>query len=258
MKNLWEVIANIWIELHPDRIEYMAKKIMKINTAQDLISTSFKQGLNVKNELLLKLKNAWEDEPKISPNEIAAALRTASITSYNSIKRQGLIELVWSGPSTDLVSIRHTEQVLKEVIDSARKRLFIVSFVAYELPSIVSSLNNAISRKVKIDILLEVSHEQGGRVNNDSIKVMKEIIPSLNIYVWDQYENKPTDQFLGAVHPKCAVSDGEVAFIISANLTKAAMEQNMELGVLIKDGKVPEKLDLHLDALITIGIIKKV
>jgi cardiolipin synthase len=258
MSSLWEVIAQIGIELHPDRVEYMAKKIMKVNTATDLMTTSFKQGLNVRYELLIQLKNSWENEPGISAKEISAALKSAAVTSHNSIKRQGLIELVWTGPSTDMVPVRHTEQVLKEVIDSAQNKIFVVSFVAYELPSIVSSLNKAIGRNVKIDILLEVSNEHGGRVSNDSIGIMKEMITSLNIYVWDQYKRNPSNQLLGAVHSKCILADRDLAFITSANLTKAAMDKNMELGVLIKGGRIPEKLDLHFEALKTTGIIKKV
>ncbi|GAK12352.1 DISARM system phospholipase D-like protein DrmC [Geomicrobium sp. JCM 19039] len=258
MSKLWDVIAHLGIELHQNRIDYMVRKILKINSPKELASPSFKRGLNINSESIIQLISAWEQQPSISAKEIAAALKSASITSHKSIKRQGLIELVWTGPPTDMVPVRQTEQVLNEVIDLAKIRIFIVSFVAYEVSSIVNSLKRAVERNVRIDVLLEVSDEQGGRVSYDSINLMKEMIPHVNIYIWDQYEKKSSEQYLGAVHPKCAVSDGKLAFITSANLTKAAMEKNMELGVLIKDGKVPEKLDLHLKALITIGIIKKV
>lgn len=46
-------------------------------------------------------------------------------------------------------------------------------------------------------------------------------------------------------------TDGGVAFVTSANLTQAAMEWNMELGVLSPGGKVPLQLERHLEALIT-------
>jgi cardiolipin synthase len=258
MSTLWDVIAHIGIELHPDRVDYMAKKIGKISSVSELTSTTFRQGLNVNHRLLHQLKSAWENEPNITPREVAAALKTAAVTSFHSVNRHGSIELVWTGPATGMVPVRHTEQVLKEVIDSAQNRIFIVSFVAYEIPSIIESLKNAISRNVRIDILLEISDEHGGRVSYDSAKKMKELVNSVNVYVWEQNENQESkDRFLGAVHPKCVVSDGEVAFITSANLTKAAMELNMELGVLLKGGSVPTKLDQHLYALIITGIIKE-
>lgn len=37
----------------------------------------------------------------------------------------------------------------------------------------------------------------------------------------------------------------------SANLTGHAMEKNMEAGILIRGGTIPEKLHKHLDALVT-------
>lgn len=253
MNDLWSIISQLGFELHPDRIEYMAKKISKISSPSELLNTTFRQGLNVNQQTLIQLKDAWENVPGISSKEISAALKSASVTASNSFVRQGSVELVWTGPETGLVPVRHTEQVLKEVIDLAENRIFIVSFVAYELPSIISSLQNSINRNVKIDMLLEISNEQGGRVNNDSIKIMRDVVPSANIYVWDQSNNST----LGAVHPKCVVSDGSHAFITSANLTRAAMERNMELGVYIKGGRVPERLAMHLEALITTGIITK-
>jgi phosphatidylserine/phosphatidylglycerophosphate/cardiolipin synthase-like enzyme len=39
----------------------------------------------------------------------------------------------------------------------------------------------------------------------------------------------------GVLHAKVVVADDEVAFITSANLTKAALDRNIELGVLIRD-----------------------
>jgi len=36
------------------------------------------------------------------------------------------------------------------------------------------------------------------------------------------------------------------------------MENNMELGVLIRGGNLPENLDNHLRALITTGVVSKI
>jgi phosphatidylserine/phosphatidylglycerophosphate/cardiolipin synthase-like enzyme len=47
------------------------------------------------------------------------------------------------------------------------------------------------------------------------------------------------------------VADGKLAFVTSANLTDAALEKNMEVGVLIKGGNIPNQLDRHLEALVT-------
>lgn len=257
MSNLWDVIAHLGIELHPDKIDYLAKRIRKISSAVDLTSTSFREGLNVDHETVLLLKNAWEDQTNITPSEVAVALKSASVTAAHSVVRQGSVELVWTGPATGMVPIRHTEQVLNEVIDTAQHKVFIVSFVAYKVPSIILSLQKAIKRQVKVEVLLEMSSQYGGRVSHDSLKEMRRLLPSANFYTWEQPGKlSGIDEVLGAVHAKCALSDGKVAFITSANLSKAAMEKNMELGILLKEGKLPQRLNLHLEALKTKGTIK--
>ncbi len=148
--------------------------------------------------------------------------------------------------------------MLCEVIEAAKKRLFIVSFVAYEVDSIIRALHGAIGRQVQIDVLLESSDKHGGRVTYDSVKAMKNILPSIGVYVWSSEKKSLPGQFSGAVHAKCAVADGELAFITSANLTSAAMERNMELGVLVRGGALPFELHRHLEALISTKVIERV
>lgn len=55
-----------------------------------------------------------------------------------------------------------------EVINAAQRRLFIVSFVAYQVKSIGKALTEAVQRGVQIDVLLEASTAHGGKVDHDS------------------------------------------------------------------------------------------
>jgi phosphatidylserine/phosphatidylglycerophosphate/cardiolipin synthase-like enzyme len=121
--------------------------------------------------------------------------------------------------------------------------------VAYNIDTVIKSIRDAIGRNVQINILLESSIEHGGKVSQDSIKMMKLLFPSANIYTWSK-SNSSTEHPNGAIHAKCAIADSELAFITSANLTISAMERNIELGVLIKGGKIPGELNKHLNSLI--------
>jgi len=138
------------------------------------------------------------------------------------------------------------------VIDLAKSNLFLVSYVFYNAKSIVEALNRAILRGVQVNLLLESSTEHGGTVRGDSIQAMHAAVPEATIYVWDADAKRSEKSSLSAaVHAKCAVADGDVAFITSTNLTSAALERNMELGVLLRGGTSPERLHAHLSALIT-------
>jgi phosphatidylserine/phosphatidylglycerophosphate/cardiolipin synthase-like enzyme len=205
-----------------------------------------------------RLNSAWRNTEGVRPGELAAALRGASVTAALQ-ERRGSVEMVWTGPSTGQVPVRHTEQVLCEVIESARSRLFIVSFVAYEVPSVSKALRDAADRRVVVEVLLESSTERGGKVTVDSVRTMKEAVPSANVYVWRIGSGKNTPvSAMGSVHAKCAVADGEVAFITSANLSTAAMERNMEVGVLVRGGHLPDELRRHLEALVGTRTVERV
>ena len=58
---------------------------------------------------------------------------------------------------------------------------------------------------------------------------------SCELYVWPR-ERRTVDERgrFGALHAKCAVADGEVMFVGSANLTEFAFELNMEMGLLAR------------------------
>jgi len=256
MDELMEVIAELGLELHPDRISIVASKIEMLGSVEQFALTRSSFGPNTDKELVGRLGCAWLNSKGTSPSDVASALRGASAAATLRENR-GAMELVWTGPSTGQVPVRHTEQVLCEVIEAAKRKLFLVSFVAYEVDSIIRALRGAIGRQVQIAVLLELSDKHGGRVTYDSVKAMKDIFPSIDVYVWATGKKSLPKQLSGAVHAKCAVADGELAFITSANLTSAAMEINMELGVLVKGGELPSELHRHLEALVYTKTIER-
>ena len=246
------MIAELGYQLHPERIEAISSKIEAVSDRNDIESIKSSFGSTIDRTSIDRFLNVWRNDGRMKPQELAMALRGASASSVFGSKR-GAIELVWTGPSTEMVPIRNTQRVLCEVIESAREKLFIVSFVAYKVESIIHCLNEAAKRQIRIDILLELSKEHGGKVSYDSVKAMQGSVPSANVYVWEKDESG-----IGAMHAKCAVADGKTAFITSANLSEAAMENNMELGVLIRAGHLPDELHRHLEALAITEKIKRV
>jgi len=257
MDDLLAVIAELGLELHPDRISTVASRIEILGSVEQFALAHSSFGPNADKELIGRFDRAWRNSKDTSSRDVASALRGASAAAALK-ERQGSVELVWTGPLTGQVPVRHTEQVLCEVIEAAKRRLFLVSFVAYEVDSIIRALRGAIGRQVQIDILLEPSSKHGGRLAHDSVDAIKNLLPSINIYVWAADKKNVPGQLPGVVHAKCAVADAELAFITSANLTAAAMERNMELGILVKGGNLPFKLHRHLEALISTEVIEEV
>ena len=250
MENLIEAIIELVSDSPLDKTDQLAELIRRLSDAQDVLSLTTWDASPRAKSALTKLITAWRGI-SIPPAELAAML-TAASAAYHRAKGEQEIELVWTGPSSKLIATRKTEQALLQVINAAESRLFITSFVAYDVASIMSALRKAVDRGVEISMLLESSDRHGGGVSIDAIGQMRAALPTARIYFW----RDKGDSFAGGkVHAKVAVCDESICFISSANLTGHAMEKNMEAGVLIRGGYLPIKLQNHLEALVTIKIL---
>ena len=60
----------------------------------------------------------------------------------------------------------------------------------------------------------------------------------------------------GVLHAKAVVADDEIAFVTSANLTEAAWDRNIELGVVIRDRALALTISAYFRALIDRDLLK--
>lgn len=252
MDRLLEAIIDLVINTPPDKVAQLAQSFESLTSYDNALSLSGWATNPGAQARLANLVAAWR-MVKIPPLELSGMLIGASAAHHHARAEQE-VELVWTGPSSQLVATRKTEQALLQVIDAARERLFMTSFVAYDVASIMRALDQAIKRGVKVSMLLEASDQHGGGISFDAIAKMKAALPSARVYSW---VDKPDGFVGGKVHAKVAVADQELCFISSANLTGHAMEKNMEAGVLIRGGATPRSLHRHLEALVTTHVIKK-
>jgi cardiolipin synthase A/B len=232
------------LEHHPLQLEQWARALEHLPEPRSL--GGILDGLS--SSVTGPLERAWKASG-LSGLTVASALRAAMHTAQQAHNAEQ-VELVWTGP-TATVPVRHTEQVLLEVIRAAKQRLFIVSFVAYEVESVVHALNSATRAGVTVSFLLESSQHHGGRLTVNAVAKMREVVPQASVFVWDaSAKTIDTAGAGGSVHAKCAVADAHTAFVTSANLTAAALERNMEAGVLVRGGDLPERLDRLLHSLV--------
>ena len=253
MDKLLQAIVELASNSPPDKTEQLAcsiRPLASVNEATTLGDWAANPAARMRLTALLK---AWKDT-RIPSSELAGMLIGAS-AAYHRARLEQEIELVWTGPSSKLVPTRKTEQALLQVINAAKSRLFITSFVAYDVAPIMRALASSINRGIDISMLLEASDKQGGGVSIDALGNMKSALPTAKIFTWS---NKEDTFYGGKVHAKVAVADYNFCFISSANLTGHAMERNMEAGVLVRGGAIPRQLHEHLEALETTNIIARV
>lgn len=249
MRELLAAISELVSIVSYERVAALAAKVKGVHVTK---AGDLRAGvLSAKSDNAFK-RLVWAWKTSTISGETMAAMLLAAAHAFRHAESRQRVELVWTGPTTELAPARRTEQALIQVIDAAQQRLFITSYVAYDIESIAKALKSAAERGVRIEFLMELSSAQGGKVSIDPIGNLKKIVPDALFYVW---KDKDAAFVNGSVHAKVAVADGAYCFITSANLTGYAMDQNMEAGVLISGDPLPDQLHRHLDALAMTGVI---
>jgi len=248
-----DAIIDIAANSPPEKVNQLASSLRRIGSPTEASLLDDWATNAAAHARLSALVTAWK-VTTVPPVELAGML-TGAAAAYNHARGVQEVELVWTGPSSKLIATRKTEQALLEVIDAARNHLFMTSFVAYEVPSVMGALRRAIDRGAVISMLFEASDKHGGTVSTDAMATMKAALPSARIYSWSE----KAEAFAGGrVHAKVAVADERFCFVSSANLTGYAMEKNMEAGVLIRGGATPRDLHRHLEALVNTQVVTRV
>jgi phosphatidylserine/phosphatidylglycerophosphate/cardiolipin synthase-like enzyme len=191
-----------------------------------------------------------------SPQSISLSLLAAAEMAHQQRDSQNL-ELVWTGPPTQVVPLRRTEQAILQVIDSAVRSVIVASFAVYNIPRIADALLRAANRAVRMNLVLESPDHEAGRTAHATLKALGSSVANASrIFVWPPTQRaKDARGRQGVLHVKCVAADGEWLFLSSANLTRSALDLNMELGVLIKGGKAPRQIEALFDELIQANIL---
>ena len=210
--------------------------------------------------LCLRFVGEWlSSSSPVSGLEAAISLRTAVHLSRLSDRKQ-TIELAWTGPRSESISHRHTEQAILQVLDSASQRITIVCYAVYRIPHVRDALIRAARRGVRVGIIVETPDKIQGQQEYNTIRALGEDVAACStLYFWpkDRRERDPNGK-VGILHVKCVVADGRWLFLSSANLTEYAFSINMELGLLITGGEHPLIVERQFQRLIVDGVLEEV
>ena len=138
----------------------------RLERAPDIVSAGLSPDASRRLDALLV---AWrQHSPGISGREISNVLGTLhfAIRTEAASRRT---ELVWTGPAHIGTPLRSTEPALLELIDSARRSLYVVTFAAYRVPAIAAAISRAIARGVRVAFVLETDTADGGKVAFDPL-----------------------------------------------------------------------------------------
>ena len=138
-----------------------------------------------------------------------------SVTTAES--RVAAPQLVWSGPEVPGLHARDTRRVYHELLGSARRSIWASTFVFFDGPKTFELLARRMDAepRLRVTLLLNIQRKRGDTT----------------------------------------VADDEAVFITSANLTEAALDRNIEIGLLVRDRSLAANVVRHFRILIDRGLL---
>jgi phosphatidylserine/phosphatidylglycerophosphate/cardiolipin synthase-like enzyme len=198
-----------------------------------------------------------QSESVLSWKALGASLDLCS-SMVSQWQQQHSIELLWSGPTPgSQIPARRIDQVLYDLISSAKREILLVTFAAYKIHQLTDALAEALNRGIRVRLILEFEESSEGQLSMDALCAFPEIVRlRSNIYYWplDKRERNSAGK-PGKLHAKVAVIDDK-AVLSSANLTDDAFSRNCELGILFSDCQILERIRWHFDSLCADGTLK--
>lgn len=231
--------AQVACELSADQTEALAYDLSLAATPRHILHVA---GLAAPVSVR-ELCDLWIDDPATDGARLADALRCAA-RAVKTVSSYEKIELVYTGP--DAGSLRRTLQALLEVIREARIQLWIVSYLLGPgMDPVLTAIRERTEAGVGVKMLLD--HRHASYANTRSR--LAQHAPLAEVFVWPDEQRQIDGGGVAALHAKCAVADGQRAFVSSANLAGWAMDHNLEVGCLVTGGPAPKTLERHLDGI---------
>ena len=168
-------------------------------------------------------------------------------------------DLVWSGPEVPGLHARDTRRVYEELLGSAERSIWVSTYVYFDGPRAFAVLAGRMDAmpELEVTLLLNVQRTRGDTTASD--RLVRRFADRFWTTDWPggarpevYYDPRSLDVDgpAGVLHAKAVVADSEAVFMTSANLTDAAFDRNIELGVLIRDRALAVSVISHFRGLI--------
>lgn len=197
---------------------------------------------------------------------VSAATAAAILEAVEEAGRQpSAPDLVWSGPEIPGLHARDTRRVYEEMLGGARASLWASSYAFFDGPRAFRILAQRMDHvpDLAVVLLLNVQRKSGDTTKpSDVVRRFaerfwaKEWPGERRPQVFYDPRSLEPDGPAGVLHAKAVVADGELAFVTSANLTEAALDRNIEVGMLSRDRALAESLIRHFRVLIERDLLR--
>lgn len=179
--------------------------------------------------------------------------------------RTPIPDLVWSGPEVPGLHARDTRRVFEELLSSAERSIWACTYAYFDGPRAFEVLAKRMDAvpELSVILLLNIQRKRGDTTAAD------ELVRRFADRFWGTDwpgSSRPRVYFDpraleregpgGVLHAKAVVADDEAVFVTSANLTEAALDRNIEIGLLVRDRALAASVSTHFRTLIERGLLQ--
>jgi phosphatidylserine/phosphatidylglycerophosphate/cardiolipin synthase-like enzyme len=194
---------------------------------------------------------------KLGVSGAAAAAWIQSVESATA--RVPRPDLVWSGPDVPGLHARDTRRVYEELLGSAERTVWASTYAFFDGPKAFDVLARRMDATpgLSATLLLNLQRKRGDTTAADQL--VRKFADRLWTADWPGasrprvfYDPRALelDGPTGVLHAKAVVVDDEAVFVTSANLTEAALDRNIELGLVVRDRALAASVSSHFRILI--------
>jgi phosphatidylserine/phosphatidylglycerophosphate/cardiolipin synthase-like enzyme len=201
------------------------------------------------------------DRLGISGPAAAVWIRTAEEVS----SRVPRPDLVWSGPDVPGLHARDTRRVYEELLGFAERSVWVSTYAFFDGPRAFEALARRMDTRpdLRVTLLLNIQRGRGDTT------VAEEVVRRFADHFWAKdwpgssrprvyYDPRSLEPAgpMGILHAKAVVADDEAVFVTSANLTEAALDRNIEIGLLVRDRALAATVSSYFRALIDRSLLR--
>ena len=163
-------------------------------------------------------------------------------------------DLVWSGPEVPGLHARDTRRVYEELLGSAERSIWASTYAFFDGPKAFEVLARRMDARpaLRVTLLLNIQRKRGDTTAADQLvrrfadRFWRTDWPGASRpKVFYDPRALELDGPGGVLHAKAVVADDEAVFVTSANLTEAAFDRNIELGLLVRDRALAASVSSH-------------
>ena len=151
---------------------------------------------------------------------------------------------MWSGPEVPGLHARDTRRVYEELLGSAEHSIWASTYAFFDGPKAFEVLARRMDARPELRVTLLLNIERKKRDTTTADQLVRRFADrfwgtdwpgsSRPAVFYDPRSLEP-DRPGGVLHAKAVVADDEAVFVTSANLTEAALDRNIEMGLLVRD-----------------------